>query len=157
MLTTGYTGFLFKQGLARDLWQGWQSTVDLFAQAIVEGAAVLLLASVLAHVSTEAFSRVLGITLIVAMLAHVGLIVYENLIAPNPTRHRQLAVNAIRRGAFARLFWGGAICVAVVSIVVASLFNRVPFGPEAAALLALAGSFAWEYIWVEAGQSVPLS
>ena len=24
-------------------------------------------------------------------------------------------------------------------------------------ILALAGSFAWEYIWVEAGQSVPLS
>ena len=27
----------------------------------------------------------------------------------------------------------------------------------AAALLALAGGAAWEYIWVEAGQSVPLS
>jgi hypothetical protein len=26
-----------------------------------------------------------------------------------------------------------------------------------AALLALAGGAAWEYIWVEAGQSVPLS
>jgi len=26
-----------------------------------------------------------------------------------------------------------------------------------AAMLALAGGFAWEYIWVEAGQSVPLS
>ena len=25
------------------------------------------------------------------------------------------------------------------------------------ALLALGGSFAWEYVWVEAGQSVPLS
>jgi hypothetical protein len=25
------------------------------------------------------------------------------------------------------------------------------------AVLALAGTFAWEYIWVEAGQSVPLS
>src|SRR5213076_1520346 len=32
VLTTGYTGFLFAQGLARDLWQGWQSTADLFAQ-----------------------------------------------------------------------------------------------------------------------------
>ncbi len=37
LLTTCYTGFLFKQGLARDLWQGPQSTVDLLAQAIVEG------------------------------------------------------------------------------------------------------------------------
>ena len=63
---------------------------------------------------------------------------------------------AIRRGAFARLFWGGAITVAVASVVVA-LFSQVPGGPAVAAALALAGSFAWEYIWVEAGQSVPLS
>ena len=46
ILTTGYTGFLFKQGLARDLWQGWQSTADLFAQAIVEGCGVLMLVSI---------------------------------------------------------------------------------------------------------------
>jgi hypothetical protein len=34
-----------------------------------------------------------------------------------------------------------------------------PAGPTTAgaALLALAGSSAWEYIWVEAGQGVPLS
>jgi hypothetical protein len=27
----------------------------------------------------------------------------------------------------------------------------------AIALMTIAGSFAWEYVWVEAGQSVPLS
>src|SRR2546422_3796628 len=43
MLTTCYTGFLFAQGLARDLWQGPQSTIDLLAQAVAEGAAILLL------------------------------------------------------------------------------------------------------------------
>jgi hypothetical protein len=51
LLTTCYTGFLFKQGLARDLWQGPQSTVDLLAQAIVEGCAVLLLASLVPGVT----------------------------------------------------------------------------------------------------------
>ena len=156
ILTTGYTGFLFKQGLARDLWQGWQSTVDLFAQAIVEGAAVLLLASLIPGIGDPGFTRALAATLIVSMLAHVGLIVFENLLAANTTRHRQLAVDAIRRGAFARLFWGGAITVATASVVVA-LFAPIPGGPAIAAVLALAGSFAWEYIWVEAGQSVPLS
>jgi hypothetical protein len=37
--------------------------------------------------------------------------------------------------------------------------SRVPpFGlVTLVALLALAGSAAWDYIWVEAGQSVPLS
>jgi formate-dependent nitrite reductase membrane component NrfD len=157
ILTTGYTGFLFKQGLARDLWQGWQSTVDLFAQALVEGAAVMLLASLIPTFSNAGYTRALGVTLIAAMLVHVALIVYENLIASNPTRHRQLAVNAIRRGAFAPLFWGGAIAAAAMSILVAALGSRMPGAPGLAAVLALAGSFAWEYIWVEAGQSVPLS
>ena len=117
----------------------------------------LLLASLIPGVSDAAYIRALGITLIVSMLAHVGLIVYENLIASNPTRHRQLAVDAIRRGAFARLFWGGAIAVAAASIAVAALFSTIAGAPAVAAALALAGSFAWEYIWVEAGQSVPLS
>jgi Fe-S-cluster-containing dehydrogenase component len=157
ILTTGYTGFLFKQGLARDLWQGWQSTMDLFAQALVEGAAVMLIASLIPAFSNASFTRALAVTLIASMLVHLALIVYENLIAANRTRHRQLAVDAIRHGAFARLFWGGAICVAAASIVVAALFAQVPGAPTAAAILALAGSFAWEYIWVEAGQSVPLS
>ena len=157
VLTTGYTGFLFAQGLARDLWQGPQSTIDLFAQAVVEGAAVLLLASLIPGVGDPRFTRLLGITLIVAMMAHVALIVFENLVAPNTTRHRRLAVNAIRSGAFARLFWGGAISVAAASVVVAALFSQVPGGPGIAAVLALTGSFAWEYIWIEAGQSVPLS
>ena len=47
LLATGYTGFLFAQGLARDLWQGPHATIDLLAQAIAEGAASLLLASLL--------------------------------------------------------------------------------------------------------------
>ena len=42
------------------------------------------------------------------------------------------------------------LCLAVVTTTVPPLL-------AAAAALALAGSFAWEYIWVEAGQSVPLS
>jgi Fe-S-cluster-containing dehydrogenase component/formate-dependent nitrite reductase membrane component NrfD len=157
VLTTGYTGFLFAQGLARDLWQGPQSTIDLFAQAVVEGAAVLLLASLFPGMSDPRFTRALAITLIVSMLVHVALIVFENLIAPSATRHHHLAVTAIRRGAFARLFWGGAIATAAAAVVVAALFSPLPGGLGIAAVLALAGSFAWEYIWVEAGQSVPLS
>jgi Fe-S-cluster-containing dehydrogenase component len=157
ILTTGYTGFLFAQGLARDLWQGPLSTLDLFAQAVVEGSAMLLLASLFPGLGDPRFTRALTLTLIVSMLAHVAVIVFENLLASNHTRHRRLAVDAIRRGAFAKLFWGGAIAAAVVSIVAAALVAQLPGGPLAAAILALGGSFAWEYVWVEAGQSVPLS
>jgi Fe-S-cluster-containing dehydrogenase component/formate-dependent nitrite reductase membrane component NrfD len=159
LLTTCYTGFLFAQGLARDLWQGPQSAVDLLAQAIVEGAAALILAGLIPGVSGPGVMLALSMTLVGAMVIHVALIVFENLLMPSPTRHHELATSAIRRGPFARLFWGGAIVCALVSVVAALIgaFSPAPLPLVAAALLALGGSFAWEYIWVEAGQSVPLS
>ena len=160
ILTTCYTAFLFAQGLARDMWQGPQSAVDLLAQAIVEGSAVLMLASFVPRVHADpAFAPALATTLVAGLLLHLAIIAAESLLMPSPTRHHELAVAAIRRGAFARLFWGGAIGVAGVAVVAAFIAATSP-GPlplVVAALLALAGSFAWEYIWVEAGQSVPIS
>jgi Fe-S-cluster-containing dehydrogenase component/formate-dependent nitrite reductase membrane component NrfD len=158
VLATCYTGFLFAQGLARDLWQGHLSTVDLLVQAIAEGAAALLIGGALMPGLASAPSmRALPLVLIAAMVLHLSLLVFETLLAPSPTRHRELAVSAIRRGPFARLFWGGAIAVSIVAVVVSALASTVPSALALAAVLALAGSFAWEYVWVEAGQSVPLS
>jgi len=42
LLATSYTGFLFAQGLARDLWQGPTAAVDLIAQSGIAGSAALL-------------------------------------------------------------------------------------------------------------------
>jgi len=158
LLKTCYTGFLFKQGLARDLWQGPQSTIDLLAQAVVEGSAVLLLVSFVPGVHADRILvPALAATLVAAMLVHLALVAFEYLLAASPTRHHELAVIAIRRGPFAKLFWAGAIATATMSAALAALSSGVPAGLGVAAALALAGSFAWEYIWVEAGQSVPLS
>ena len=90
------------------------------------------------------------------MLIHLVFIVFENLLMPSPTRHHELAVAAIRRGAFARAFWGGAIAASGLSII-AGMAAATPIAYALAGSIALAGSFAWEYVWVEAGQSVPLS
>ena len=120
ILATCYTGFLFAQGLARDLWQGPHATFDLLAQAVAEGAAALVLASVLLGGES---ARLLTMTLLGAMVVHLGIISAEHLLTPSPTRHHELAVDAIRRGPFARLFWGGAMVggglVPVVLLVVA--------------------------------------
>jgi Fe-S-cluster-containing dehydrogenase component/formate-dependent nitrite reductase membrane component NrfD len=155
VLATCYTGFLFAQGLARDLWQGPQATFDLLAQAVAEGAAALLLA---AAIGAGESAQLLAMTLAGAMVVHLGFISFENLLMPSPTRHHNLAVGAIRRGAFARLFWGVAIAgggLAPIALLLTA-GGSMPIAAAGAAL-ALAGSFAWEYIWVEAGQSVPLS
>jgi Fe-S-cluster-containing dehydrogenase component/formate-dependent nitrite reductase membrane component NrfD len=158
LLTTGYTGFLFAQGLARDLWQGPHATIDLVAQAVAEGTAVLMLAGL---IPSTGGGNGLPWILVGALTTHLVLIGFENLLMPSPTRHHKLANAAILRGAFSRLFWGGAIGGVAVATVIAAMAggdqSPMPLLLAAAALLALGGTFSWEYIRVEAGQSVPLS
>jgi Fe-S-cluster-containing dehydrogenase component/formate-dependent nitrite reductase membrane component NrfD len=157
---TAYTGFLFAQGLARDLWQGPHGTIDLIAQAAAEGAAALLVAAIGLE-SDPATIRVLALTLAFAALAHVGLLVLEHVFTPSPTLGHELAAHAIRRGAFARLFWVGAIGMGgVAPLALIWWASTAAFSLPLLALasvVALIGGFAWEYIWVEAGQSVPNS
>jgi formate-dependent nitrite reductase membrane component NrfD len=157
---TAYTGFLFAQGLARDLWQGPHNTIDLIAQAAAEGAAALLVAGFMME-GTPATMATLALTLAIAAAAHLIILLLEHVFTPSPTVHHELAVRAIRRGPYATLFWLGAIglgCLAPIALIwLAASFSFPTELTIPAALIALAGGFAWEYIWVEAGQSVPNS
>jgi Fe-S-cluster-containing dehydrogenase component/formate-dependent nitrite reductase membrane component NrfD len=164
ILATSYTGFLFAQGLARDLWQGPHAAFDLLAQAVAEGAAVMLLAAAAVPALRAGFVLTpLVIALGAALAFHLVFLVVEHLLTPSPTRHHDLASQAIRHGAFARLFWAGAIFtggvlpLGLLALAAAAGLLQSPALTAVIALIALAGSFAWEYVWVEAGQSVPLS
>ena len=159
ILATSYTGFLFAQGLGRDLWQGPSAAVDLIAQSAAAGSASLLIAAALLGSSSDAAMPTLVWTLIGALAAHLVILVFEHVFAPSPTRHHELATQTILRGHYSRLFWGAAILGGgILPIAVLLTLGAVsPVVVAAAAFLALAGGAAWEYIWVEAGQSVPLS
>ncbi|MDQ3417854.1 MAG: polysulfide reductase NrfD, partial [Acidobacteriota bacterium] len=160
ILATSYTGFLFAQGLGRDLWQGPSAAIDLIAQSAAAGSASLLIASLLLSGGAPGIDAFLGITLAMSVIAHLVILVFEHVFSPSPTRHHELATRTILKGAYSRLFWGGAIIGGGVLPVVMLLTLGATFSPVVgivAALLALAGGAAWEYIWVEAGQSVPLS
>ncbi len=134
---TIYTGFLFAQGLARDLGQGPHATIDLLAQAVAEGAAAMLLAALVPGVSpSPAAVTALAWTMFGAVAVHLALILIENVLTPSATLHHELAVRAIRRGAFARVFWVGAVLAAVVARALA------PVSIMAAAPLARAASVA---------------
>jgi len=163
LAATSYTGFLFAQGLARDLWQGPYAAVDLVAQALVEAAAVLLIIApfVDAGDADGAITRLLAVVLFGALAVHLVFLVFENLLTPSPTRHHELALSAIRRGPYARLFWGvslglgGIVPLALLAVGIAGTTSAPML--IVASLLALAGAFAWEYVWVDAGQCVPIS
>ena len=160
LLATSYTGFLFAQGLGRDLWQGPSAAIDLVAQSFAAGAAALLLVAVFMGGRVGDAVAILGNVLVTALLAHLVILAFEHILAPSPTRHHEMAVETIRRGAYAQLFWGGTVVAGGLIPIV--LLLTIGAGASAgltsaAALLALAGGGIWEYIWVEAGQAVPLS
>lgn len=162
VLATAYTGFLFAQGLGRDLWQGPHAALDLIAQSGAAGAAILFITGGVLGIASPLARSVLMQILFLSVLGHVTILLFENLLSPSPSRHHELAVATIRRGAYARLFWGGAIAAGgVVPLLLGAgvLFDATPAMPAVglASVLALAGGAAWDYIWVEAGQSVPLS
>ncbi len=155
-----YTGFLFAQGLARDLWQGPHSAIDLIAQSAAEGSAAMLVVAMITGAEPSTL-QALAWTLGVSSGVHLMLLVFEHLFTPSPTVHHELAVRAIKYGAYRNMFWFGALglggiapllLVALASVFHFSLMLMIP-----TALIALAGSLAWEYIWVEAGQCVPNS
>ena len=155
---TAYTGFLFAQGLGRDLWQGPLAGVDLIAQAVAEGAAALFIVGALVGTPSPELVRVLAWTLFASVAVHLMLILFENVLAVSPTMHHELAVQTIRRGAYARLFWGLAIGIGgLLPLLLIPMAPLTPLVTVVASVLALVGGFAWEYVWVEAGQSVPLS
>jgi Fe-S-cluster-containing dehydrogenase component/formate-dependent nitrite reductase membrane component NrfD len=157
---TAYTGFLFAQGLARDLWQGPHATIDLLVQAAGEGSAAMLIVATVTGGEPSTI-RALALTLAFASLAHMTILALEHLLTPSPTVHHELAVRAIRYGAYRQLFWvgalgfGGLAPVLLVSFASLASFSLVTL--VAASLLALTGSLAWGYVWVEAGQAVPNS
>jgi Fe-S-cluster-containing dehydrogenase component/formate-dependent nitrite reductase membrane component NrfD len=159
VLATSYTGFLFAQGLGRDLWQGPSAAFDLIAQSGAAGAASLLIAAIMMGPSGVTAAPVLASALIGSLLVHLLILTFEHVLAPSPTRHHELAVRTILHGPYARLFWGlavgagGLLPVLLLGLAGTSLATVTIL----AAVLALAGGAAWEYIWVEAGQSVPLS
>jgi formate-dependent nitrite reductase membrane component NrfD len=160
ILATSYTGFLFAQGLGRDLWQGPSAAIDLIAQSGAAGSAALLLAAIVVGPSAAATIPLLGWLLVGSVTAHVLFLLFEHVLSPSPTKHHELATETITRGHYSRLFWGGAILAGGVLPVILLSAVGATYSlalTSVVALLTLLGGAAWEYIWVEAGQSVPLS
>jgi len=160
MLATGYTGLLFAQGLGRDLWQGPFATVDIVVRAGTAGSSVLLICQSFMGRAAAGLASPLLLVLGCALLAHLMMLVIETMVAPSPSLHHEMAVSTIQRGPLTKLFWTGAVGVGGLVPLALAASGAAHASPPLAVLtacLALGGGLTWEYIWVEAGQSVPLS
>ncbi len=143
--TAVYTGYLFAQAKARDLWQSPLLPPHLLVQAMLAGAAALVPFAVV--VEPGAVPALLNI-LAVAAATHLLLVAGEVTLT-HSTAHAHLAVDAMLRGKYGSFFWVGALLV--LGAVLAPWLGLL------AVPLALIGLLAHEHAYVQAGQSVPLA
>jgi Ni/Fe-hydrogenase subunit HybB-like protein len=144
ILSAIYTAYLFAQAKARDLWQSPLLPAHLLVQALMAGGAVLLF-----MVQDPRLMGPVAAFFGLAVVLHLALVVSEVTMA-HPTAHAALAARNMVRGRYAPWFWAGVLLAVAALPVVASV-------PVAAGALALAGLFAYEHAYVQAGQSVPLA
>jgi Fe-S-cluster-containing dehydrogenase component/formate-dependent nitrite reductase membrane component NrfD len=118
ILSAIYTGFLFGQAEGRDFWQSPLMPIHLLVQAVLAGAAtLLLLALILSTFSTDSV-RVLGLTLqtlsillIGSLLINAFIILVGELLMPHSNRDIQRVVRLIIKGPYKFLFWGGVVFI----------------------------------------------
>ena len=159
--TAGYSALLFGQAEGRDFWQSPLVLPHLIIAAVVAGAAAL---SIAAAMSTPESPRADPITtlwplMFLALAAH-GFLVALEVFNRHAVHDASLAARLIRRGPYRATFYGGVVVGGVVlpmALLIAGAAADSATLSMLAALLALAGLWLWEDIWVKAGQSVPLS
>jgi Fe-S-cluster-containing dehydrogenase component len=140
----GYTAFLFAQCKGRDLWESGMLLPHLAAQALLCGAATLL---VLAPQS-----RALAIVAGAAAVAHGAFALAERYRRHETDNAKQAAafLTALRVGPM-RLFRDGLVVGVAATLVLLAI------APAWSILPALAGLFLYEHAFVRAGQLPPLS
>ena len=155
--TAGYSAFLFGQAEGRDFWQSPLVLPQLLVSAIVAGDATLLVHEVLARRDVGVVAA-LSAWLVAALLAQATLLVIE-VFASHPSVDATRAAYLITRGAFRVRFWAGVMIGGIAAPVVLGWMAAAGNMTAAvvASLLALAGLWVWEDLWVKAGQSIPLS
>ncbi len=149
----GYSAFLFWQAEGRDFWQSPLLLPQLLVAAVLAGAAGLLVLQLLAA-RDGAGAPILGTVLAGALVAEAVILLAE-LSGSHGTVDAARAARLITRGPWRRRFWGGVVAAGIVLPL--GLLTLGPAASGVAALLALAGLWIWEDLWIRAGQSIPLS
>ncbi len=128
----------------------------LLVAALVAGTGALMVTATLLG---QAGAAELGQILVGALVAHAALLALE-LFSRHPVHDVALAARLITAGTLRGRFWGGVVTAGVIAPIVL-LVAAASLGASAvstlAALLALAGLWLWEDVWIKAGQAVPLS
>ncbi len=150
-----YTAFLFGQAEGRDLWQSPLLPPHLLVQAVMIGAAALLVVGLAVELSPE-LASVARWTFGLALVADLFVTLLGELGMPHASEVAAQAAHAISHGKYARTFWGGAIVLGhVVPLALLALAGPLP--AAVAAACAAVGLYCFEHAFVMAPQEVPNS
>ena len=157
ILCAGYTGWLFGQARGRVLWMKRGLWMHLVAQALVAGAALLILMAPFIGLGLESLG-VLRRVQLVGLMLHLGFMLVEARLAPR-RREEEYArvVRLVSHGPFARRHWVVGVGLGTIAAIGLSLFFVPPTLLWAASILALVGLYVEEDILVRAGQALPIS
>jgi formate-dependent nitrite reductase membrane component NrfD/ferredoxin len=170
-MTAVYTAYLFAQAKARDMWQNPLLPPHLLVQALLVGAAVLMLAVALMRGTMASDDMLSGVIdtgrleiyysfwiLAVSSLIHL-LMIWGEVSLTHPTAHARLAIWEMVQGRYKSDFWiGTALSILGGLLPLLALLGSVSGAiGVAGAPLALVGMMLYENAYVQAGQSVPLA
>jgi Fe-S-cluster-containing dehydrogenase component/formate-dependent nitrite reductase membrane component NrfD len=148
LLAAGYSAFLFGQCEGRDFWQSPLLLPHLVVQALLAGKCVDAILGSLFGASPA------GADVTLAILAALnGLLVAAEVFGSHANRDARAAAKWIVRGPLRAHFWRAVMLVGVLIPITFALLGL----SIAPAIAALAGLLVWEWIWVQAGQAIPLS
>ena len=152
--SAGYSAFLFGQAEGRDLWQSPLVLPHLLVAAVTAGCASLLLAVSVIGTDPRVVEGLAG-ALWLSLAASAFVLLAETLTS-HPSHEAARAARLITRGPYCARFWWGVMVGGTLLPILLLMSGFYPAAP-AAAVLALAGLWLWEDLWVRAGQALPLS
>lgn len=154
VLSAVYTAFLFAQAEGRDLWQSTLLPWHLFVQALMAGAAMLLIITPLFNLTPDS-SRVLvwtfGLSTLVNLLVTVG----GEFGTPHASTVAATAAHLITHGRYQKHYWFSLIGGLLLPLAVVVLASSAPIVLALAGLFSIGGLFAYEWAFVMAPQDVP--
>ena len=155
-----YSAFLFAQAKGRDLWQSPLFLWHLLLQAITAGAATLIIIGSILQTGSNVMD-VLAKTLTISLFLSLAVILGEISLTPISEDVKR-ATDLLKKGSLSGRFWGLVIGVGAFLPFILIIWSNYQNGADhiltsLASILALVGLWAFEDLWVKAGQAVPLS
>lgn len=149
-----YTAFLFGQAEGRDLWQSTLLPLHLVVQALMMGAAAILVLDLFLVVAPDligltriVFGIMLGLDVLVTAAGEFGM--------PHASEAAARAARMITHGRYARIFWTSVVTGRLVPLLL--VFVDASIALATAGFLAVAGLYLYEHAFVMAPQEIPNS